>query len=158
MLIFDGKCNNRSTLMFAFSSYFDLYSIHAKCSSSSCFYWHNVIIHPILPLKSYSLIHSLFSFFIIATTSTPYNPLHYITLDIHIGLRKVIRVKKKKYLVKWRGLSYRDCTWETVKDVNDDVKIAEYHKLNDNPPDEPPLTQAEIGEWVGVGVDVNRSE
>jgi hypothetical protein len=59
--------------------------------------------------------------------------------------KKVIRVKKKKYLVKWRGLSYRDCTWETVADINDDEKIAEYHKLNDSPPDEPPLTQAEIG-------------
>lgn len=61
------------------------------------------------------------------------------------GQRKVVRVKKKKYLVKWRGLSYRDCTWETVKDINDDEKIAEYHRLNDNPPDDPPLTQAEIG-------------
>lgn len=61
------------------------------------------------------------------------------------GQRKVVRIKKKKYLVKWRGLSYRDCTWETVKDINDDEKIAEYHRLNDNPPDDPPLTQAEIG-------------
>ena len=59
--------------------------------------------------------------------------------------RKVIKVKKKKYLVKWRGLSFRDCTWETAKDINDDEKIAEYHAINDSPPDEPPLTQAEIG-------------
>lgn len=59
--------------------------------------------------------------------------------------RKIIKIKKKKYLVKWRGLSYRDCTWETAKDINDDEKIAEYHQLNDAPPDEPPLTQAEIG-------------
>lgn len=59
--------------------------------------------------------------------------------------KKVIRVKKKKYLVKWRGLSYKECTWETAADINDDEKIAEYHKLNDSPPDEPPLTQAEIG-------------
>lgn len=58
---------------------------------------------------------------------------------------QVHRVKKKKYLVKWRGLSYRDCTWETAKDTNDDAKIAEYHRTNDAPPDEPPLTQAEIG-------------
>ena len=61
------------------------------------------------------------------------------------GLRKVIRVMKKKYLVKWRGLSYRDSTWETPKDINDDDKILEYHKLNDSPPDDPPLTQAEMG-------------
>ncbi|CAN0169884.1 unnamed protein product, partial [Ectocarpus fasciculatus] len=58
---------------------------------------------------------------------------------------KVVRVRKKKYLVKWRGLSYQDCTWETPKDLDDDEKIAEYHALNDSPPEEPPLTQAEIG-------------
>jgi hypothetical protein len=61
------------------------------------------------------------------------------------AVQKVVRIRKKKYLVKWRGLSYNDCTWETVKDVDDDQKIAEYHALNDTPPDEPPLTQAEIG-------------
>lgn len=58
---------------------------------------------------------------------------------------KVVRVRKKKYLVKWRGLSYQDCTWETPTDLDDDEKIAEYHALNDSPPEEPPLTQAEIG-------------
>jgi hypothetical protein len=36
------------------------------------------------------------------------------------GQRKVIRVKKTKYLVKWRGLSYKDCTWETKEDIDDD--------------------------------------
>lgn len=61
------------------------------------------------------------------------------------AIQKVVRVRKKKYLVKWRGLSYQDCTWETVKDVDDDEKIAEFHRMNDAPPDEPPLTQAEIG-------------
>ena len=60
------------------------------------------------------------------------------------GVRKVIRVRKRKYLVKWRGLSYRECTWDLPADVGDDSLIAEYHKLNDSPPDEPPLTQAEL--------------
>lgn len=59
--------------------------------------------------------------------------------------RVVASVLKKKYLVKWRGLSYHNCTWETEVDINDDIKIKEYHLLNDTPPDEPPLTQAEIG-------------
>jgi hypothetical protein len=59
--------------------------------------------------------------------------------------QKVVRVRKKKYLVKWRGLSYRECTWETAEDLNDDEKIALFHKLNDKPPDEPVLTQAELG-------------
>jgi hypothetical protein len=66
-------------------------------------------------------------------------------LSIAARSRKIVKVMKKKYLVKWRGLSYRDCTWESEKDINDDVKIANYHKLNDTPPEEPPLTQAEIG-------------
>ena len=61
------------------------------------------------------------------------------------SLRQTVKIKKKKYLVKWRGLSYRESTWETVKDINDDEKIAEYHQLNDVLPEEPPLTQAEIG-------------
>lgn len=59
--------------------------------------------------------------------------------------QKVVKVKQKKYLVKWRGLSFSECTWETAEDINDDQVIADYHKLNDAPPDEPPLTQAEIG-------------
>lgn len=59
--------------------------------------------------------------------------------------RQVQRVLKKKYLVKWRGLSYKDCSWETVETINDDDLIASFHAMNDTPPDEPPLTQAEIG-------------
>lgn len=61
------------------------------------------------------------------------------------GQRVVILVKKKKYLVKWRGLSFKDCTWETAVDIDDDQMIANYHAINDAPPEEPPLTQAEIG-------------
>jgi len=59
--------------------------------------------------------------------------------------RKVVKIRTKKYLVKWRGLSYRECTWETAKAINDDQIITDFHKINDNPPEEPPLTQAEIG-------------
>ena len=77
---------------------------------------------------------------------------HKFTLIFHSNFtinqaatRKVVKTKKKKYLVKWRGLTYRECTWETAKDINDNAKITEYHQLNDSPPDEPPLTQAEIG-------------
>ena len=60
------------------------------------------------------------------------------------GIRRVVQVHKKKYLVKWRGLSYRECTWEVPADIGDDNAIAEFHRLNDAPPDEPPLTQAEL--------------
>ena len=37
-------------------------------------------------------------------------------------LRKVVKSKKRKYFVKWRGLSYRDSTWETAK--------VTYHQLS----------------------------
>ena len=30
-------------------------------------------------------------------------------------LRKVVKSRKRKYFVKWRGLSYRESTWETAK-------------------------------------------
>ena len=60
------------------------------------------------------------------------------------GIRKVIQVRKKKYLVKWRGLSYKDCTWELPTDIGEDAVIQEFHALNDAPPDEPPLTRAEL--------------
>ena len=59
--------------------------------------------------------------------------------------KTVIGVKKKKYLVKWAGLPYSECTWELAESINDDQAIAAFHKLNDTPPEEPPLTQAEIG-------------
>jgi hypothetical protein len=44
------------------------------------------------------------------------------------GFKKIVKVMKEKYLVKWRGMSYRDCTWETAEDVNDDAKIEEFIK------------------------------
>ena len=59
--------------------------------------------------------------------------------------KTVIGVKKTKYLVKWAGLPYSECTWELAEHISDDKAIAAYHRLNDTPPEEPPLTQAELG-------------
>ena len=36
-------------------------------------------------------------------------------------------VKVDKYLVKWRNLSYRECTWETKEELADDAVIAKVH-------------------------------
>ena len=58
--------------------------------------------------------------------------------------QKIVKVRKTKYLVKWRGLSHIWCSWESREDINDDEKIQEYHLINDNPPEEPPLTQEEL--------------
>ncbi|OQR81503.1 chromodomain protein, partial [Thraustotheca clavata] len=38
-----------------------------------------------------------------------------------------------KYLIKWRDLSYADCTWEWAEDVTDDRKIATFHRYNHPP-------------------------
>jgi superfamily II DNA or RNA helicase/N-acetylglutamate synthase-like GNAT family acetyltransferase len=34
--------------------------------------------------------------------------------------------KKREYLVKWRGLSYRECTWESKEQINDDQAIKRF--------------------------------
>uniref|UniRef100_K3X0Z6 Uncharacterized protein n=1 Tax=Globisporangium ultimum (strain ATCC 200006 / CBS 805.95 / DAOM BR144) TaxID=431595 RepID=K3X0Z6_GLOUD len=39
----------------------------------------------------------------------------------------------KKFLVKWRDLSYVDCTWEWEDQVTDDRKIAAFHRYNHPP-------------------------
>jgi chromodomain-helicase-DNA-binding protein 7 len=47
------------------------------------------------------------------------------------------KVKQVMFLVKWAGLGYEHCTWETRDDVNDDALIAQYHRLNSTFPGEP---------------------
>ncbi len=37
------------------------------------------------------------------------------------------------FLVKWAGLSYSQCTWETKEDVDDEPKIAQYRRFNKMP-------------------------
>lgn len=56
------------------------------------------------------------------------------------------KVLQKMYLVKWAGLGYEFCTWETKKDINDDALIVEYQRLNNMTPDEPDLTEKEVQE------------
>ncbi|CAK4084669.1 unnamed protein product [Aphanomyces euteiches] len=38
-----------------------------------------------------------------------------------------------KYLIKWRDLSYAECTWEWSEDITDDRKIATYQRNNHLP-------------------------
>lgn len=40
------------------------------------------------------------------------------------------KISQVMYLVKWAGLGYEFCTWETKADVGNDSLIAEFHKLN----------------------------
>lgn len=41
-----------------------------------------------------------------------------------------------RYLVKWRGLPYSDCTWERRCDLNDDSSIRNFEFVNTLPPKE----------------------
>ena len=54
------------------------------------------------------------------------------------------KVLRKMFLVKWAGLGYEHCTWETQEDINDDNLIAEFRRLNNMTPDEPDLTEEDI--------------
>mmetsp|Transcript_3607 Transcript_3607/g.9944 ORF Transcript_3607/g.9944 Transcript_3607/m.9944 type:complete len:2529 (-) Transcript_3607:88-7674(-) len=46
------------------------------------------------------------------------------------------KMKQIMYLVKWSGLGYEHCTWETRTDVNDDALITAYRRLNKGSVDE----------------------
>lgn len=54
--------------------------------------------------------------------------------------------KETMYLVKWAGLGYEFCTWETKEDINDDALIEEYHRLNNMASLEPDLAKKEVYE------------
>jgi len=56
------------------------------------------------------------------------------------------KVHRTMYLVKWAGLGYEFCTWETREDVNDDALIDEYQRLNKMTPDEPELAEEAVNE------------
>lgn len=54
------------------------------------------------------------------------------------------KITQTKYLVKWAGLGYEHCTWETKEDINDDALIAEFQRENNMTPDEPNLHVTEV--------------
>ena len=53
-------------------------------------------------------------------------------------------VLKRLFLVKWAGLGYEQCTWETAEDINDDGLITEYRRLNNMTPNEPELKYDDV--------------
>ncbi len=54
------------------------------------------------------------------------------------------QINQKMYLVKWAGLGYEFCTWETAEDLGRPDLIAQYHKLNDSSPSEPDMPEEEV--------------
>jgi hypothetical protein len=63
-------------------------------------------------------------------------------------------LKQKMFLVKWAGLGYEHCTWETQEDINDDAVIAEFYRLEGVTPEEPDLTEKEIQAVIDSAVTV----
>lgn len=51
------------------------------------------------------------------------------------------KVKQIMYLVKWAGLGYENCTWETKQDIGNSGLIMAFHKLNNSYPDEPDMPE-----------------
>ena len=60
------------------------------------------------------------------------------------------KIKQTMYLVKWAGLGYEFCTWETKEDISDSSAIAEYQKLNNSFPDEPDMPAEVVDRFLDV--------
>ncbi len=64
------------------------------------------------------------------------------------------QVKQKMFLVKWAGLGYEHCTWETQDDINDNAIIAEFRRIEGVSPDEPNLVQKEVLDVIESAVTI----
>ena len=64
------------------------------------------------------------------------------------------QVKQKMFLVKWAGLGYEHCTWETQDDINDDAIIAEFRRIEGVSPEEPNLVQKEVLDVIESAVTI----
>jgi SNF2 family DNA or RNA helicase len=67
------------------------------------------------------------------------------------------QVKQKMFLVKWAGLGYEYCTWETKADVSNSALIAAYHKLNNSFSDEPDLPEDALNTFLDTSKHINAS-
>lgn len=65
------------------------------------------------------------------------------------------KIKQTMYLVKWAGLGYEFCTWETREDVNDERLMFAYHRLNDTFPDESDMPEGAIDDFLNTTKHVN---
>lgn len=57
-------------------------------------------------------------------------------------------VKQTMYLVKWSGLGYEFCTWETKEDISEPRLISEFHRLNNTFPDESDMPEEMIDKFL----------
>lgn len=64
------------------------------------------------------------------------------------------KIKQTMYLIKWAGLGYEFCTWETRDDVPEAL-INDYHRLNNTFPDEPDLPEEDVTKLLEKVTHVN---
>lgn len=65
------------------------------------------------------------------------------------------KVKQTMYLVKWAGLGYEHCTWETKQDVGNAQLLAAFHKLNNSYPDEPDMPEELVEKVLDQETHIN---
>ena len=64
-------------------------------------------------------------------------------------------VTQTMYLVKWAGLGYEFCTWETKEDVGNPALIEAFHKLNNSFPDEPDMPVEVVDKFLDATKHIN---
>jgi len=65
------------------------------------------------------------------------------------------KVKQTMYLVKWAGLGYEHCTWETKQDIGNPALIAQFHKMNNSYPDEPDMPEEDVEKFLAEENHIN---
>lgn len=65
------------------------------------------------------------------------------------------KITQTMFLVKWQGLGYEFCSWETREDVGNDALISEFHKLNHGYSDEADLPEHQVDEYIANVKHVN---
>jgi hypothetical protein len=59
------------------------------------------------------------------------------------------------YLVKWAGLGYEFCTWETREDINDATLIEAFHRLNNDSIDDSHMPERMIEDFINNAGHIN---
>ena len=57
--------------------------------------------------------------------------------------------------MKWAGLGYEHCTWETQEDINDDAIISEFRRLEGVSPEEPQLAEEDVHKIIDSAMTVS---
>ncbi|CAB9497972.1 CHD3-type chromatin-remodeling factor CHR7 [Seminavis robusta] len=67
------------------------------------------------------------------------------------------KINQTMFLVKWEGLGYEYCTWETKEDISGSGPnlIAVFHRLNNTFPDEPDMPEADVNNHLNKAKHLN---